>query len=304
MKLTDTEIVNIGGGDRCTIYTYSHLSDPFYIPFEGCDVEPLEIVYNAFDGWNNRYWSKFIEVRDDIPPTVITDRDVNVTMTKDVEYAKAETYDEGSWDNCAIEKMLVRRTDCVSVVNRCANVKNLNSWKDILVAIGFNPTQVGTAVHGGTVGNPSMDISKLDNFLNTGEIELYYLSQIKKLWGGGGCSEKVVHGWLFDIERAVADCDVDNDLSATDLEFILDRLFAEAGYGHHVSYIGGGWAEMSPFTCDDACEVVPNELLVIDYCCNVGIGPSETHVIDDSQPRVAKSLPNLTVSCEAYADYL
>src|SRR5690625_2552222 len=304
LKLTDTEIVNIGGGDRCTIYTYSHLSDPFYIPFEGCDVEPLEIVYNAFDGCNNSYWSKFIQVRDDIPPTVITDRDVNVTMTKDVEYAKAETYDEGSWDNCAIEKMLVRRTDWVSVVNLCANVKNLNSWKDILVAIGFNPTQVGTAVHGGTVGNPSIDISKLDNFLNTGEIELYYLSQIKKLWGEGGCSEKVVHGWLFDIARALADCDADNDLSATDLEFILDRLFAEAGYGHHVSYIGGGWAEMSPFTCDDACEVVPNELLVIDYCCNVGIGPSETHVIDDSQPRVAKGLQNLTVSCEAYNLFL
>src|SRR5690625_5725801 len=58
LKLTDTEIVNIGGGDRCTIYTYSHLSDPFYIPFEGCDVEPLEIVYNAFDGCNNSYWRK------------------------------------------------------------------------------------------------------------------------------------------------------------------------------------------------------------------------------------------------------
>src|SRR5690625_7405067 len=56
LKLTDTEIVNIGGGDRCTIYTYSHLSDPFYIPFEGCDVEPLEIVYNAFDGCNHSYW--------------------------------------------------------------------------------------------------------------------------------------------------------------------------------------------------------------------------------------------------------
>src|SRR5690625_3951159 len=303
LKLTDTEIVNIGGGDRCTIYTYSHLSDPFYIQFEGCDVEPLEIVYNAFDGCNHSYWSKFIQVRDDIPPTVITDRDVNVTMTKDVEYAKAETYDEGSWDNCAIEKMLVRRTDWVSVVNLCANVKNLNSWKDILVAIGFNPTQVGTAVHGGTVGNPSIDISKLDNFLNTGEIELYYLSQINKLWREGGCSEKVVHGWLFDIARALADCG-ENDLYASDLEFIFDRLFDEAGYGHHIAYIGGGWAEMSPFTCEDACEVVPNELLVIDYCCNVGIGPSETHVIDNSQPRVAKRLQNLTVSCEAYADYL
>src|SRR5690625_3672635 len=304
LELTDTTLVPMGGGKVCTLYTYSHTKDPIHIPFNGCDGTPIEVVYKATDGCNASSWSKYVTVRDDVPPTVVTDRDVNLTLNKEVDYVNAETYDEGSWDNCAIETMLVRRTDWVSVVDLCADVEGLDSWTDILVAIGFDANQVTTAVNCGTVGSPTININKLDDFLNTGEIELYYLSQIKQLARDGGCSDKVVHGWLFDIARALADCDEDNDLSATELEFIFDRLFDDAGYGHHVAYIGGGWADKSPFTCEDACEVVPNELLVIDYCCNVGIGPSETHVIDDSQPRVAKGLQNLTVSCEAYNLFL
>src|SRR5690625_2194503 len=304
LELTDSTIVTLDNGKECVQYTYSHTRDPIHIPFNGCDGKPIPVVYTATDGCNESNWTKYVMVRDDVPPTVVTDRDVNLTLNKEVDYVNAETYDEGSWDNCAIETMLVRRTDWVSVVDLCADVEDLDSWKDILVAIGFDAQEVNTAVNGGTVGNPAININKLGDFLNTGEIELYYLSQINKLWQEGDCSQKVVHGWLFDIARALADCDDDNDLSATELEFIFDRLFDDAGYGHHVAYIGGGWADKSPFTCEDACEVVPNELLVIDYCCNVGIGPSETHVIDNSQPRVAKSLSNLTVSCEAYADYL
>src|SRR5690625_6772605 len=101
-------------------------------------------------------------VRDDVPPTVVTDRDVNLTMNKEVDYVSAETYDEGSWDNCAIETMLVRRTDWVSVVDLCADVEGLDSWTDILVAIGFDANQVTTAVNGGTVGSPTININKLD----------------------------------------------------------------------------------------------------------------------------------------------
>src|SRR5690625_7952593 len=110
-------LVEMSGGKVCTLYNYSHTKDPIHITVSGCNGDPIEVVYTATDGCNESHWSKYVKVRDDVPPTAITDRDVNVTMTKDVEYAWAETYDEGSWDNCGIETMLVRRTDWTSVVD-------------------------------------------------------------------------------------------------------------------------------------------------------------------------------------------
>src|SRR5690625_3307797 len=91
MELTNTTLVEMSGGKVCTLYTYSHTKDPIHIPFSGCNGDPIEVVYTATDGCNESHWSKYVKVRDDVPPTAITDRDVNVTMTKEVEYAWAET---------------------------------------------------------------------------------------------------------------------------------------------------------------------------------------------------------------------
>src|SRR5699024_7328303 len=77
LELTDTTLVPIGDGKVCTLYTYSHTKDPIHIPFNGCDGNPIEVVYNATDGCNESIWSKYVMVRDDTPPTVATNRDVN-----------------------------------------------------------------------------------------------------------------------------------------------------------------------------------------------------------------------------------
>src|SRR5699024_11090391 len=114
LELTNTEIVPTVNGRVCTLYTYSHTRDPIHIPFNGCDGNPIEVVYSASDGCNESTWSKFVMVRDDVPPTVVTNRDVNVTMNEPVKYVEIGSYDEGSWDNCAIELRLSRRTDWAS----------------------------------------------------------------------------------------------------------------------------------------------------------------------------------------------
>src|SRR5699024_3172585 len=137
-----------------------------------------------------------------------------------------------------------------TIVDLCADAGDLKDWEDILVSLGFEVANVRTAIGGGTVGNPSINIHKLDDYLNKGEIELYYQQQIKKLWRNGACSQKVVHAWLFDLARALGESCASDDLSNTDLERIFDNLFDEAGYGNHVAFIGGGWAEMTPFTCE------------------------------------------------------
>src|SRR5699024_5221607 len=144
-----------------------------------------------------------------------------------------------------------------TILDLCADAGDLADWEDIRESLGVEATQVRSAINGGTGGNPSININKLDDYLNKGEIEHYSLQQIRKLWSNGECSQKVVHAWLFDLARALAENCSSADLSNTDLEVIFDRLFDEAGYGNHVAFIGGGWAEMTPFTCEDACEAVP-----------------------------------------------
>src|SRR5690606_26649868 len=67
-------------GDTSYVYTYSHLTSPIQIPFNGCDGPLTEVRYEAADNcWNQSEWYKYIRVIDDIPPTVVVDREVNVS---------------------------------------------------------------------------------------------------------------------------------------------------------------------------------------------------------------------------------
>src|SRR5699024_10128159 len=119
------------------------------LPFQGCGEEVTEIVYEAADGcWNHSRWSKFIQIRDDVGPTAVANHDVNVTLNKEVEWVSAATtYDEGSWDNCGLDLILVRRSDWSEngLIEICSGVSTAyESWIDILVAIGFDARQVNS----------------------------------------------------------------------------------------------------------------------------------------------------------------
>ncbi|MBY5960289.1 FG-GAP repeat protein, partial [Membranicola marinus] len=110
LELTNTETKTLASGEVCTVYTYSHTADPITIPFSGCDGELTEVVYEAADNcWNQSTWSKFIRVTDDVPPTVVVDRNLNVTLADKIAWVPAVNWDEGSWDNCAIDLRLGRR---------------------------------------------------------------------------------------------------------------------------------------------------------------------------------------------------
>src|SRR5690625_44284 len=209
LELTSIDTVLMSDGRACVNYTYSHTGEGIRVPFQGCDDDELiEVVYEASDGcWNTSSWTKRSEERDDVPPTAIADHDVTVTMTSPIEWASAErTYDEGSWDNCGIDLMLVRRADWSEngLIDLCIG-DDYSSWSEILVAIGFASDEVDQAVSGQGVGSPMIDIDQLDKFFAGNEIENYYLRQIKKLWEEGDCRAQVVHGWLYGIAVHLAE---------------------------------------------------------------------------------------------------
>src|SRR5690606_5643163 len=117
---TNVETKLMANGETCYVYTYSHLTNPIRVPFNGCDAAPVEVRYEAADEcWNQSEWSKYINIIDDTPPTVVTDRAVNVPLNSKIAWVHAETFDEGSWDNCAIELMLARRSDWIDCIDVC-----------------------------------------------------------------------------------------------------------------------------------------------------------------------------------------
>ena len=60
------------------------------------------------------------------------------------------------------------------------------------------------------------------------------------------------------------------------------------------------WAKDVPFTCADACQEPEVELLVLDQCCNFGIGRTSVQLEDQGTARIIRKLPDLEISCEAY----
>lgn len=291
----------------------------------GCNGELTRVHYEAADNcWNQSTWNKYIKIRDDVPPTVVVDRAVTIPLQNKIAWAHAETFDEGSWDNCAIDLRLARRTDWwadTACVNLCdvAQTGKLGShapydnWVDLLDDLGVDRTQATTAVGGGRVGESSFNskykVEDLKTVLNKGEVEEYYYHQIVWLWEDAKlCGKKVVHGWLYSIAAYIAEhCSATDEhgnvLKVKDLEEIFDHLTGTPGYGKEMAYLGGGWSKSVPFKCEDACEEVTVELVVFDYCCNWGKGWATAHVEDKGNARLVKQLPDLDITCEAYNSF-
>ena len=96
-------VVNFGG-----VYTITGLP-------EGC----TEITYTVYDGCGNEsYCTTEVCVVDDIPPVPVCDFNTIVSLGIDGR-AKiyAETFDDGSYDNCCLERIEVRRIE----FNSCWN---------------------------------------------------------------------------------------------------------------------------------------------------------------------------------------
>src|SRR5690625_7249967 len=107
LEPTVSSYINIGGGDICTLYTYSHLEDPIRIDFNGCVADLIKITYTATDGCNTSTWNKYIQVVDDVPPTVVSNRNVNVNAGKKIECAAEVAPNVNKiWDNFAIGRTL------------------------------------------------------------------------------------------------------------------------------------------------------------------------------------------------------
>ncbi|MCB9284925.1 MAG: T9SS type A sorting domain-containing protein [Lewinellaceae bacterium] len=84
-----------------------------FIPAPGLGLGTFQILYQAIDDCNNvaeLYVS--VQVIDDIAPTAICDEITDVNLSSDGKaVVNAFTFDDGSYDNCCMDKFEVRRMD-------------------------------------------------------------------------------------------------------------------------------------------------------------------------------------------------
>ncbi len=71
-----------------------------------------------------------------------------------------------------------------------------------------------------------------------------------------------------------------------------------------VRQIGGGWTDQIPFTCDDACEDIEVELLVIDNWCNFSSTRTTVKVRDKQPIHIVQDVqPTIDINCSSYNQY-
>src|SRR5690606_25227793 len=269
------------------------VTNPIRIPFSGCAGELTEVRYEAADNCRNlSAWYKYLKVIDDTPPTAVTNREVKVSLQDKYAWVRAVNLDEGSWDSdCyrnAIDLMLGRRSDWLDCVTICENItKTYTSWNAILADLGLGPEDT----------DPDFDL--LRTLLSDDEVEDYFYNQIVWLWEEGyNCGEKVVHAWLYDLttfigKNCTAVDEHGNTLPLNNLERLVDELFDQAGYDAELALLGGGWANEVPVKCEDACQSVTGELLVMDNCGNWSTQWTDIRVEDHSNAHLVQRLPDL-----------
>ena len=240
------------------------------------------IIYEAFDECHNvGYDTCYIRVKDLVAPVAVCDKAVNVSLSGKKVWVSAETFDEGSWDNCGINMLLVRRSD----------------WQEACIDLCDSVVPISTPY--GTIYSPYLETNK-----SISEIEAHYAKVLEWLqYDDQPCGELVYQAWRYDLMKyATFECEevnphfLDFDKAA---EYALgtDEDFAR------IKQIGGGWAEDVLFTCDDACGPVTVEILVMDYWCNFNKCWTEVWVEDKTPISIPKDVvAEIDISCKSYKD--
>jgi hypothetical protein len=322
----------------------------FRLPISEIDIlngqfEFSYIRYEALDSCHNATVTGSIPIIivDRVKPVAICDKGLNVTVTDSIIWVNAESFNEGSWDNCGISMVLARRSDWATAcgVDLCDDVHYLLSGEH----------------------HDSLWCARMETDKHINPVEAHYQKAIEWLCADGSrCALPILMGWFYDLVKyPTLDC-IDHPYPVD--EAYIDQILAgeseglnaifqavipcvktveadsleEAFYKYFVNnpaaiallqsligdyfhlllggaylneraiadigkQIGGGWSDAVPFCCEDACQDVTVELLVMDYWCNWSKCWTTVRVEDKTPPEVVSELYDVTITCSSYKTY-
>jgi len=157
---------------------------------------PSMIVYEAYDNCHllgtDTCW---ILAKDRTKPVVVTDKGVTVSLSDKKVWVDAESFNEGSWDNCGEPRIFVRRTDWYeSCIDLCYNVKDAEC--------GVHDPDTESAVeicyiseHHDTLRQAILESDKLCD-----PVEAHYATYMEWLCNDGtACGEILYNAWIYDL---------------------------------------------------------------------------------------------------------
>lgn len=243
--------------------------------------EPYLVVFEVMDVCNNLSNDTCaVIVRDAEAPTAVTFGDVELSMDSKLDFISSDMMDNNSTDNCEVEHTLVRRAD----------------WLTAAVAL------CDSIIYVDDIGNETSDslwcvFLEPDPAINP--LTSFYAQSIFDLATDGTfCGEILAQAWHYTLCRyATVEClGTIDDLG---FRLLYDSLYP--GFNvEDLHAIGGGWAESTPVTCDDACTDVTVELLVTDSWCNFTVNWTDVSVFDGVSPTFETEISDIDLSCWAF----
>lgn len=279
--------------------------------------EYYKVVYEAYDSCHNfSSDSCFIYVKDRIKPVPVMKKGLTISLSDKKIWMDYKAFDEGSYDNCAVNLVLIRRSDWQeSCINLCDEVE---------------PCYVGPH-------HDTLWLSHLETDKTLDEVEAHYSRTLDWLCQDDTpCGQLIYNAWVYDLMKyATLHC---NDHLYGVNETYFKEKFSEAYYssadfrskfrecqpedpeqstadrfspfhpdlGNLVDLydqLGGGWSEAVAFDCSDACSAVTVEMLVMDYWCNWTRIWNQVRVEDKTSAMVVQDVKDFeTISCKSFRD--
>ncbi|NND07657.1 MAG: T9SS type A sorting domain-containing protein [Saprospiraceae bacterium] len=294
---------------------------------DGLAVQFYEVLYEALDFCHNDTIARdTIIVTDGTRPVAVCDKGLNVTVSDTTVWIHATSIDEGSWDNCGEVLVLARRSDwyeacgvdlCDTIVPVCYTEHYDTVWCSTLEQDKhINPIEAHYAKQ---LEWLCSDKSACSSLLLAGWA--YDLMKYATLH----CKD---HPYEVDdayFKALLDECDLDDldillpcgkagygiegvnyafDYAKLVLgQYLKDGAFTDSFVRDIGAQLGGGWSEEVPFCCEDACQDVTVELLVMDYWCNWSKCWTTVRVEDKTPPKVVCELYDVTVTCSSYKTY-
>ncbi|NND34948.1 MAG: T9SS type A sorting domain-containing protein, partial [Saprospiraceae bacterium] len=243
--------------------------------------EPYLITLEAFDECLNVGTDTCaIIIADQMAPTAVAHPGLTLELPGKLGYINASQINNNSFDNCGIELILARRSDWQT------------HWPDFCDSIRFHD-----------VAGPQMDTiwcKFVQPNAAINEFEAYYAEALDNFaMMMGDCGLLLYQSWFYDLCRyATVACK--GNLTQENFDVLYGGLYPGTDL-EVVSQIGGGWAEKVPFTCEDACQEITVELLVMDYWCNWSTQWSKILVEDKILGSIGATItPEVEMSCTAF----
>ncbi|MDH3649634.1 MAG: T9SS type A sorting domain-containing protein, partial [Saprospiraceae bacterium] len=262
------------------VYTYFPIEDLYKYP-DPIELEPqdgpMQVVLEAFDNChNNSNIVCDISVGDETMPVAIAHKGLTLELSDKKVWLPALDFDNGSYDNCDVNLVLARRTD----------------WLQYCVTLCDSLLPFSTNEDGDTIWCIQLE----DNSAN--EVESHFYETLQTLKEQKGvCSQLVYNSWIYDLCRyASVDC------KGSVAKEVFEESFA-AEEVRQFARLGGGWSARVPFGCEDVCQHISVELLIMDYWCNWSKSWTDVLVEDKSPVQPVSELTNeVNISCTSYRE--